>query len=122
MAIFARSRSARPVVEALTARLGPTDVVVHEGPIEDTGSLLLKVTRPVYIVHGLQSNLAFGATFPEARDIFWSPMRLQETWAGPGRRFLVSTVEPSRSVVRTLQPVHVLAHGGGRWLYSNRED
>jgi hypothetical protein len=80
------------------------------------------VKRPVHVVDGLQSNLAFGATFPDARDVFWSATRLQEVWAAPGRCFLVSTVEPSRSVARTLHPAHLLARGGGRWLYSNVPD
>lgn len=121
MAQFARGRSARPIVEALTRRLAPADRVIHEGALENTGSLLLAVDRPVHVVHGLQSNLAFGATFPEARDVFWSPARLREAWGGPGRCFLVSTVAPSQSVVRTLGPLHLLAQGGGRWLYSNAE-
>ncbi|HEU4370182.1 MAG TPA: glycosyltransferase family 39 protein [Methylomirabilota bacterium] len=121
MAQFARGRSARPIVEALIRRLAPADRVIHEGALENTGSLLLAIDRPVHVVHGLQSNLAFGATFPEARDVFWSPARLQEAWRAPGRCFLVSTVEPSQSVVRTLGPVHLLARGGGRWLYSNAE-
>jgi 4-amino-4-deoxy-L-arabinose transferase-like glycosyltransferase len=122
MALFARGRSAHPVVDALTRRLGPADVVVHEGALENTGSLLLAVTRPVHVVHGLQSNLAFGATFPEARDVFWSPDRLRAAWREPRRCFLVSTIEPARSVARTLGSPHLLAEGGGRWLYSNRAD
>jgi dolichyl-phosphate-mannose-protein mannosyltransferase len=122
MALFARGRSAHPVVDALTRRLGPADIVVHEGPLENTGSLLLAVTRPVHVVHGLQSNLAFGATFPEARDVFWSADRLQEAWGEPRRCFLVSTIAPSHSVVRTLAARHLLAEGGGRWLYSNMGD
>jgi len=122
MALFARGRSARPIVEALTRRLGPGDVVVHEGPLEDTGSLLLTVTRPVHVVRGLQSNLAFGATFPEARDVFWSESRLQEAWAARRRCFLVSTIDPQHSVERSLTPLHLVAEGGGRWLYSNRAD
>jgi 4-amino-4-deoxy-L-arabinose transferase-like glycosyltransferase len=67
-------------------------------------------------------NLAFGATFPDARDVFWSAARLRQAWAAPGRCFLVSTVEPSRSVAGTLQPAHLLARTGGRWLYSNAAD
>jgi 4-amino-4-deoxy-L-arabinose transferase-like glycosyltransferase len=122
MTQFARSRSARPVAEALVRRLGPTDVVVHEGPLENSGSLLLSVAHRVYVVRGLQSNLAFGATFPEAREIFWSAARLRESWAQDGRRFLVSTVDPAHSVARTLEPLHLLAQGGGRWLYSNAAD
>jgi 4-amino-4-deoxy-L-arabinose transferase-like glycosyltransferase len=119
MAQFARGRSARPVTEALARRLAPADQVVHEGALENTGSLLLVAGRPVHVVDGLQSNLAFGATFPEARDVFWSASRLREAWSGPGRCFLVSTVEPARSVARTLEPRYLLARGGGRWLYSN---
>jgi 4-amino-4-deoxy-L-arabinose transferase-like glycosyltransferase len=122
MAQFARGRSARPITEALARRLGAADRVIHEGALENTGSLLLAVRRPVHVVHGLQSNLAFGATFPEAHDVFWSPSRLRQAWSEPGRCFLVSTVEPTRSVVRTLGPVHLLSQGGGRWLYSNAAD
>ena len=122
MAQFARARSVRPITEALVRRLAPTDRVVHEGALENSASFLLALRRPVQVVEGLQSNLAFGATFPEARDVFWSATRLRQAWAGPERCFLVSTVEPSRSVAATLAPLHPLAQGGGRWLYSNRED
>src|SRR5262249_29922001 len=121
MALFARSRSARPIVAELTRRLRPGDVVVHEGPLEDTGSLLLAVDRPGHVVGGLYSNLAVGATFPEARDVFWGQGRLRRA-GSTSRCFLVSTVRPSRSAARTLQPVRLLAEGGGRWLYSNGGD
>jgi 4-amino-4-deoxy-L-arabinose transferase-like glycosyltransferase len=122
MAQFARGRSVRLVTEALSRRLAPADRIVHEGSLENSASLLLSVNRPVHVVDGLQSNLAFGATFSEARDVFWSVTRLQEAWAGRGRCFLVSTVEPGRSVARSLAPAYLLAQGGGRWLYSNAAD
>lgn len=122
MAQFARGRSLRPISEALTRRLAPADLVIHEGALESSASLLLAVGRPVSIVDGLQSNLAFGATYPEARAVFWSATRLQEAWSGPERCFLVSTVAPDRSVARSLAPLHLLAEGGGRWLHSNMPD
>ena len=122
MAQFARGRSARPIAEALARRLAPGNSLVHEGALENSASLLLTVRGPVHVVDGLQSNLAFGATFADARDVFWSVTRLQQAWAGPERCFLVSTVEPTRSVVGTLQPVHLIARAGGRWLYSNVRD
>ena len=122
MTQFARGRSVRLVTEVLTRRLTPADCVVHEGALENSASLLLSVNRPVHVVDGLQSSLAFGATFAEARDVFWSATRLREVWAGSGRCFLVSTVDPAHSVVRSLTPVHPLARGGGRWLYSNHPD
>jgi 4-amino-4-deoxy-L-arabinose transferase-like glycosyltransferase len=124
VAVFARSRSARAVTEALVLRLQPGDQVMHEGPLENSGSVLLAIDRPVTVVNGLQSNLAFGATFPEARDRFWDGARLVQEWPKAGRRFLVSGLAPDRSVVRMLPPgtVHLLTHGGGRWLYGNVEN
>lgn len=121
---FARMRSAASVVEALARRATAQDLVVHEGPLENTGSLLLRVRGPVRIVDGLQSNLAFGATFPDSRELFWDAPRLQAAWLGSRRVFLVSGVDPRRSVVRGLPPerVHVVTTGGGRSLYSNLAD
>jgi hypothetical protein len=122
MAQFSRGRSVRPITEALVRRLAASDAIVHEGALENSASMLLGLHRPVHVVDGLQSNLAFGATFEDARDIFWSVARLEQAWTGPTRCFLVSTVEPSQSVSRALQPLHLIARGGGRWLYSNRPD
>jgi 4-amino-4-deoxy-L-arabinose transferase-like glycosyltransferase len=124
MTTFVRTRSATMVVDALVLRLRPNDVVAHEGPLENSASMLLRVPGPVRVVDGLQSNLAFGATFPDARDLFWDAPRLQAAWAGERRVFLVSGVDPARSVVRGLPAarLHVLARGGGRWLYSNLAD
>jgi 4-amino-4-deoxy-L-arabinose transferase-like glycosyltransferase len=121
---FAQSRSARPIAEALVIRLRPADDVIHEGPLENSASVLLFIDRPVQIVNGVRSNLGFGATFPEGRERFWTGARLQEEWVKPGRRFLISGVDPARSVVRTLPParVHAIAHAGGRWLYANVGD
>lgn len=124
MAYYAKSRSARPIVQALALRLGPGDEVIHEGPLENSGSILLTVDRPVHIVNGMRSNLAYGATFPEARDIFWDADRFRTEWAQRGRRFLVSAVSPERSIVRTLPrgSARLVAEGDGRRLYTNLGD
>ena len=115
---FARVRSAAAIETALLERLGPDDLVVHEGPMENSASMLLRLRRHVPVVDGLQSNLAFGATFPEARPLIWDRARLIEAW-GRGTVFLVSVVAPERSVARELQPAYLLATGGGRRLYTN---
>ena len=121
---LARARSVRPVTATLVQRLASSDVLMHEGPIELSASLLLAVKAPIHIVNGLQSNLAFGAALAEARDVFWDSPRLERVWAGPGRAFLISAVEPGRSVVRALPPasVHLIAESGERRLYSNLAD
>jgi 4-amino-4-deoxy-L-arabinose transferase-like glycosyltransferase len=124
MTQFIRSRSALPVVAALTARARPGDLVVHEGAIENSASALMRLPRPVRVVGGLRSNLAFGSTFPEARDVFWDLARLQAAWGAPGRHFLLSTVPPERSIVGSLPEgsARLVTSAGGRWLYSNLAD
>lgn len=121
-ALVSRSRSAAPITEFLKKTAGPGDVVVHEGALENTGNLVLALDHPVKIVHGSRSNLAFGATFHEAREIFWDADRLRQAWTGRQCLFLVSIVKPERSVVRELPEgtAHLLLGVGGRWLYSNR--
>ena len=98
--------------------------MLHEGAIEHSASALLVLPARVGIVNGFQSSLAFGATFPEARDVFWDAPRLQAAWSGPARLFLLSAVDPRHSVVRALPPerVHLIGESGGRWLYSNLAD
>ncbi|MEK6666221.1 MAG: glycosyltransferase family 39 protein, partial [candidate division NC10 bacterium] len=121
-ALLSRSRSGQPIAEYVKRAAGPNDVVVHEGALENTGSLVLALDRPVRIVGGTRSNLAFGATFPEAREILWDTERLRQAWRSPQRVFLVSIVKPDRSVVRELPEGsgHLLLAANGRWLYSNR--
>ena len=121
-AALSRSRSGQPIAEYVKKAAGPNDVVVHEGALENTGSLVLALDRPVRIVGGTRSNLAFGATFPEAREILWDTERLRQAWRSPQRVFLVSIVKPERSVVRELPEGsgHLLLAANGRWLYSNR--
>lgn len=122
LTLFAKSRSVRVMTDAIQLRVGPADVLAHEGALENSASALLRLDRRVRIVNGLQSNLAFGATFPEARDIFWDGAALARAWQGERRVLLLSTAAPPKSVVRELPPdqVHLLLEGGGRRLYSNR--
>ena len=82
-------------------RAQPGDLVMHEGALENSGSVLLQLRVPIPVIDGLQSNLAYGATFPEARGIFWDAPRAREAWAKPGRHFLISVVAADRSVVRS---------------------
>jgi hypothetical protein len=120
--LFARSRSVRVMTDAIQLRIGAADVIVHEGPLENSASALLRLDRRVHVVNGRQSNLAFGSTFPEARPIFWEREDLARAWTGERRIFLLSTAPTARSVVRDLptEHVHLLVNEGGRRLYSNR--
>jgi 4-amino-4-deoxy-L-arabinose transferase-like glycosyltransferase len=122
LTLFAKSRTVRLMTDAILLRVGPADVVAHEGALENSASALLRLDRRVQIVNGPRSNLAFGATFPEASSVFWDGAALARAWQGDRRVLLLSSSAPARSVVRQLPPdrVHLLGEGGGRRLYSNR--
>ena len=121
-ALMAESRSVRTIALEVSRRAGPMDLVVHEGPIENSGALEFYAGRRPVILDGRVSVLGFGATFPEARDTFWDRARLMEAWKKPRWVFLVTTRGSANSAMSELPPgeVHLLATGGGRWLYSNR--
>ncbi len=120
---FSESRSVRPVVDFLREARSSETLIFHEGPLEKSGSLILNLERPVKIVNGHQSNLAFGSTFPEAEEIFWSPDRVKEIWLEPDKVFLVSVRNPENSIVQELPQtsVHLLLKAGDRWLYTNNQ-
>ncbi len=120
---FSESRSVRPIMDFLKEAGSSETLIFHEGPLENSGSLIFNMERPVKIVNGRQSNLAFGSTFPEAKDIFWSPDRVKEKWMEGGQVFLVSVKNPENSIVRDLPPtsVHLLLKAGDRWLYTNNQ-
>ena len=120
--LMAESRSVRPMALEVSRRAGPADLVIHEGPIENSGALEFYAGRRPAILDGRVSVLGFGATFPEARDTFWDRAQLMEAWKRPRRVFLLTIRGPDRSAVSELPrgEVHLLATGGGRWLYSNR--
>jgi len=104
----------------VAVRARPGDVLVHEGPIEDSASWLLGLDGHVHIVDGRLSSLAFGSTFPSARGVFWDRATLAEAWQGNRRVFLLSVAHPSASASTGLGDSHLVLDAGGRRLYSNR--
>jgi hypothetical protein len=118
--LVAETRSVRALAREIMNRVGPGDVLVHEGPIENSGALEFYSGARPRILDGTVSVLGFGATFPDSTGTFWDRARLAEAWRGPRRVFLITIRTPERSVVSDLTGLHKLAEGGGRWLYSNR--
>jgi hypothetical protein len=103
--------------------LGPADVLVHEGPIENSGALEFYSGRRPALLDSGRSVLGFGATFPDARAVFWDAERFRREWLGGERRLLLVTSRSfAQSVVASLPPERVrrLLHDNGRWLYASR--
>ena len=118
--VVATARSVKPIALELARRAAPADVVVHEGPLENSGALEWYSGRRPVILDGRRSVLGFGATQPESRDLFWDRARLAAAWAGGARVWLVTGRGADRSAVSALPGPRLVASAGGRRLYVNR--
>jgi hypothetical protein len=119
LSLVASHRAVRGIALELARLAGPDDVVVHEGPIENSGALEWYSGRRPVIVDGRRSVLAFGALGPEARDRFWDGEQLRDAWLGGRRVWVVSVRAPERSAVARLPGARLVTASGGRWLWTN---
>ena len=114
-------RAVRPVASEVANRAGADDVLVHEGPLEDSGALEWYAGRRPLIVDGRRSVLGFGATLDTAGSIFVDEPALARLWQGGRRVWLVTTRAPDHSVARSLPGARMVLAAGGRVLYVNRD-
>jgi 4-amino-4-deoxy-L-arabinose transferase-like glycosyltransferase len=121
LALVSSARSVKGMAAEIRRSLAPGDLLVHEGPIENSGALEFYAGRRPILLDATRSVLGFGATFPEARATFWEPERLRREWTGPSRLVLLTPRAPEKSLVAFLPPerVRLLRAEGGRWLYDN---
>jgi 4-amino-4-deoxy-L-arabinose transferase-like glycosyltransferase len=115
----ASQRAVRPLAVEVARLAAPGDLVVHEGPLENSGALEWYAQRRPVIVDGRRSVLGFGATFAGAGDVLWERERLEQAWGGH-RVWLVTVRAPARSVAAELPGARLVAEAGGRRLYVNR--
>ncbi len=121
LAATSRARAVAGMAPEIRDRLGPADVLVLEGPIENAGALEFYSGHRPALLDGRRSVLGIGATFADAADTFWTPARFTEAWASPRPPYLLTTREPARSIAAELPPdsVRLLAADNGRWLYGH---
>lgn len=115
---FSAHRTVRALAQELARHVEAADLVVHEGPIENSGALEWYSGRRPVIVDGRHSVLSFGATLNG--DTFWEPSRLGAAWRSDRRVWIITTRAPEASVVTTLPGARLVARDGGRRLYVNR--
>jgi hypothetical protein len=120
LALVSAERAVKGIGEEIARRAAAADLVVHEGPLENAGALPWYSGRQVVIVDGRRSVLGFGATQPQAPDIFWDAPRLRAAWVGPQRVWLVTGRPAEVSVTAALPDARLVATAGGRRLYVNR--
>jgi hypothetical protein len=121
-ALVASGRTVARMAEGLKREMGPGDLLVHEGPIENSGALELYSGRRPALLDARRSVLGIGATYPDAAETFWDAGDLARAWQSGRRVFLVTPRAPEQSAVASLPPgtAHLLEVRNGRWLYSNR--
>jgi hypothetical protein len=121
---LAATSSARAVVgmaREIRARLGPGDVLVLEGPIENAGAVEFYSGHRPALLDARRSVLGVGATFADAGATFWTPARFAEAWDSPRPPYLLTTRVPAQSIAAQLPPesVRLLSVQNGRWLYGH---
>src|SRR5262249_14969572 len=120
LGLVAAHRTVKSIAETLARQAAPVDIVVHEGPIENSGALEWYSGRRPVIVDGRRSVLGFGATLPESSATFWHAGRLELAWRGSRRVWVVTGRPPEHSVVAQLPGARLVDATGGRSLYVNR--
>lgn len=113
--------SAKAVALALKARAEQGEPIVHEGPLEYSGSLPFYAARQIYILNGQRGDLDFGSRYPEGRGFFLDDAEFARLWEGGKRVFLVTRQVGQEGVLGRLsrQPLFFLGRYGSRSLYSN---
>ncbi len=116
-------RAVATMARAIDGVMGRADALVHEGPIENSGALEFYSGRRPVLLDGRKSVLGIGATFPDARDMFWDTERFTREWlTGERRLLLLSPWSSPSSVIGSLPPesVRLLRSENGRRLYDNQ--
>jgi hypothetical protein len=117
----AAGRAVRVMAAEVAARAGPGVLVLHEGPIEQSGALEFYSGRRPVLVDATRSVLGFGARFPDAAEAFWDRARLAREWRSGRPMLLVTPRPPGQSAVDALPRERVrlvLAHNGRRLFES----
>jgi len=121
LGVLSTSRGLPRLAAEVAARVGPEDLLVHEGPIEASGALELYSGRRPALLDGTRSVLGFGATFPDTREIFWTPERFQREWLSDRTVYLVTPRAPASSVLAAMpaERRRLILEDNGRRLYVN---
>lgn len=114
--------SAKAVSLALKERFVPGDIIVHEGPLEYSGSLPFYSGRQVYVLNGRRGDLDFGSRFEDSANMFLDDRRFTTLWESPTRVFLIVPYEEADKKLFALrrEKLFLLGEFGSRRLYVNQ--
>lgn len=115
----ASARAVAGIASEVRRLSAPGALLVHEGPIENSGALEFYSGRRPLLMDARRSVLGIGATFPDTADSFLDGEALRTLWLSGRDTLLVTPREPRQSIISTLPPgrVRLLRAENGRWLW-----
>jgi len=115
---FSPILSSHDLAVAIEKQYKPGDVIVVDGQYHEASTLNFYTHVPLRILHEPSGNLWYGAKFPDAPHVFETPESFSALWDVPTRVFLWTDQEDPRELAG--MPHFLLAHSGGKAIFTNR--
>jgi hypothetical protein len=112
--------SSRGLADRIAAVAQPGDRVMIYGDQAFGSSLLFYLKRPIELVNGRSTSMAFGSTFPDAPKIFLTGADFEQAWSGTQRVFLFVPQEKREQAEKLMPQRRVFAEMSGKAVYTNR--
>lgn len=112
--------SSRALADVIERRWEPGARVVFNGEYETGSSIGFYTGRPIHLLNGKVTGMAFGSTYPDVPPVFLEDSDLERLWKGTERVFLFSEkgkLDRIRDLIPNASP---LAEVGGKVVLTNR--
>jgi hypothetical protein len=119
LVIFDPYLSSRPLAEAILHE--PDGKLIIDRFYYTYSSVAFYTDRPLLMLNGNVLNLSYGASAPDAPNVFIDDAQLKELWAKPDRYYLVSSHTQLSRLENALgrQNLNVVAFSGGKYVFTN---
>jgi len=116
---FSPILSSHDLAVAIQKEYQQGDVIVIDGEYHQASTLNFYMRVPVRVLHAPSGNLWYGEKFPDAPHVFETQQSFAALWSGPARVFLWTDQEEPKEL--TGMPHFLVAHSGGKAIFTNRE-
>ena len=116
-------QSTLPISQALLARVGPGDRIVHEGSLDYSAGIPFYTGRQVSVLNGNRGVLDFGSRYEDVHHLFLDNAEFRRLWEGSQRIFLVKGFQIRESILDHLpsDKLVLLGRYGSHSLYVNQQ-
>jgi len=121
MVAFDPYLSSRPLADALAR--APEGRLIAGDQYYTFASVFFYANRRALLLNGRVNNLEYGSLAPGAPAVFIDEAEFQRLWSGPQRCYLAAAdaMKPRLERLVGRDTLHLLAAGGGKSLFSNRD-